>query len=90
MEWTIKPYPGYYGAFTKDQAPGAFPNGSRIVKHAVEEGDGTLLGHRGTVLGSMLEPEVSPFIFYFVEWDTRPRAAVCVVSWKIALLNESG
>lgn len=74
--------PGWFGAFTRAQAPGAMPNGSPIVKAKGEAGDGTPEGTPGVVLGSLNHPDVDA-LFYFVEWANRPRCAVAVIDWKI-------
>lgn len=82
---------GWVGGFTRDQAPGAYPCGSRIVKVRKEDGDSTPLGTGGTVLGSLdgsvlghRNPDGHVIRFgYFVEWDTTPRVAVFVLDWKI-------
>lgn len=76
--------PGWTGSFTRRQASGAIPNGTRIVKVAVD-GDGSTernpIGTRGVVLGSV---DGGPMgLGYFVEWDTMPRVACGVVAWKI-------
>jgi hypothetical protein len=80
---------GYIGIHTRQEAPGAFPNGTRIKKVTYTEGDSTEIGQKGTVLGSIavdLEEDV-PY-FYFVEWDWKPRHAVGIVSVKIGLADE--
>ena len=50
---------GYAGVFTRHEAEGAIPNGTRIVKVAVD-GDGSEdahpIGARGVVLGSLEFP----------------------------------
>lgn len=84
--------PGWLGAFTREQATGAYRNGSRIVKAREEDGDATPLGTGGTVLGSvdgrvlgMTNPDGSLIAYaYFVEWDNRPRMAVGTTDWKLA------
>lgn len=82
----IENHPGWVGAFTRDQAKGAIPNGTRIKKTASEEGDATPDGTLGTVLGSMrAPPEMGMLLIYFVEWDNRKRVAVSCMGWKIAL-----
>lgn len=48
--------PGWTGTFTRYQAKGAIPNGTRIVKAVSEPGDGTPDGTLGTVLGSIPSP----------------------------------
>lgn len=69
------------GAHTTEQAEGAIPNGSRIRKAVMEEGDTHPIGALATVVGS-----VGPLPFrqwdqvygYFVEWDEMPGVAVFV------------
>jgi hypothetical protein len=78
-------HPGWFGAFTRDQAPGAIPNGSPIRKVATEDGDTNPVGARGLVLGSVDVPGKG--LAYFVEWDATPRCAVFVVAWKIAAIT---
>jgi hypothetical protein len=75
---------GYIGYFTRDQAEGAIPNGSRVVKVWGEPGDGHPIGATATVLGSLGDPSF-PEYGYFVEWDSHPRMAVFVRGKKIAL-----
>jgi hypothetical protein len=78
----VRNWPGWQGAFTRDQAPDAlFRNGARIKKAKGEPLDRTPIGTKGTVLGSLQAHGVG--IGYFVEWDDRKRLAVFVVGWKI-------
>jgi hypothetical protein len=85
----LGPQPGYIGVFTRGTAPGAIPNGARIVKVKTEPGDYNPIGALGTVLGSMRPPaevrRLFPDVlyFYFVEWDAMPGTAVGVMSTKI-------
>jgi hypothetical protein len=84
----IRLYPGYVGLHTREQAPGAMPNGTRVVKVMFEKGDTHPIGSIGTVLGS-LTADPNPVVpgvehFYFIEWDDQPRLAVGVVNLKIA------
>jgi hypothetical protein len=74
-------HPGWIGAFTRDEYPGALRNGTPVVKVTFERGDAHPIGTRGVVLGSVGHPEIG--IGYFVEWETLPRHAVLVVSGKI-------
>ena len=89
----IRSEPGWMGMFSRDQAPGAIANGSRIVKTWDERGDTHKVGSLGTVLGSIAADEATAKIapgvqfFYFVEWDAHPRMAVGVNSKKIAAVN---
>lgn len=84
----LRLYPGWLGVHTRDQAPGAMPNGTRVVKTMLEPGDGHPVGAMGTVIGSIEAPqpahEFQSRFFYFIAWDDRPRLAVGVASAKIA------
>lgn len=74
--------------FTREQAEGALPNGTRVVKIKAEEGDGHAVGERATVIGSVSHPEImNGIIAYFVSWDDMPNVPVGVVDWKIAALE---
>lgn len=67
------------------EAPGAWPNGSRVVKAAYEPGDRHRVGALATVIGS-----VGPFLGlygYFVEWDDDPFRATFVRSDRLRLLE---
>ena len=81
---TLRPEPGWRGVFTREQVWGAWPNGTRVVKVQQELGDGTPLGARGTVLGSMRHPARPDLLAYFIEWEALPRLAVAVMDWKLA------
>lgn len=77
---------GWVGAFTRAQAVGAIPNGTRIRKVNSEHDDAHPDGTFGTVLGSIKSPDDLVHIAdygYFVEWDPRPRCAIGVMSFKI-------
>jgi hypothetical protein len=76
----------YVGVHTHQQADGALPNGSRVVKIKTDPGDGHPLGSLATVVGSIGVPigkEFADPYFYFVVWDARPRIAVGVASGKL-------
>lgn len=73
---------GWSGVFTRQQEPGAMPNGTRIEKCNAKPGDGNPNGAPGTVLGSF-DPEGGKGFVYFVEWDGSPRVAVCVAPHRI-------
>lgn len=87
----IGPEDGWLGVFTREHAPGAYPNGTRITKAHEEPGDATPLDTPGTILGSLDGLIVEAYSpdgarvrhVYFVEWDTRPRTAIGVTDWKI-------
>lgn len=83
--------PGYIGAFTREHAEGALPNGARVVKRNSEEKDPRPNGSLGTVLGSIdgslidtgLMLRFKARYMYFIEWDDAPRVAVGVIDWKV-------
>lgn len=76
--------PGWSGLFTRARANGAWENGTRIVKDGSETDDAHKDGAKGTVLGSLSHPDVmGGRAFYFVEWDSHPRAAVGVMALKL-------
>lgn len=54
--------PGMVGAFTREQAPGAIPNGTRIVKHYAEAWDANPVGAHGVVLGSMMDDQLGKLV----------------------------
>jgi hypothetical protein len=79
MMANVRPHSGWMGVFTTDQAPGCWPNGTRIeratVRQTVAHGARRTV-QIGTVLGSVHVPEKGPA--YFVEWDSMPQAAMLV------------
>lgn len=80
-QYGIQQHPGYRGVFTTNQANGAIPNGTRIVKVAREPGDITPLDTKGLVHGSIYSEKAG--YAYFVEWDHLPRTVILVVGKKI-------
>lgn len=81
----LRDEPGWIGHFTREQAPGAIPNGTPIIKVEAEDGDANPVGTRGKVLGSIRDPRVMDnALLYFLEWDSMPRTAVACIGWKIA------
>lgn len=78
----IQNYPGWTGGHTREEAPGALPNGTRVRKVETEPEDAHPIGSLATVLGSVYHA-VHGF-GYFVEWDAKPRFAVLVIARKIA------
>lgn len=82
---------GWIGAFTRQQAEGAIPNGTTIVKVNSAEGDRRSDGALGVVLGSidgsLIDPDVVKHVgarvMYFVEWRGFPRHAVSIVETRI-------
>jgi hypothetical protein len=49
----VRNEPGWLGGFTRNQAPGAIPNGSRVRKVRSEQNDPHPVGALATVLGSL-------------------------------------
>lgn len=80
----LQDYPGWVGMHTRDHAPGALPNGSRVRKVRTEAGDTHPIGSMATILGSVSDPIGNG---YFVEWDATPRHAVFVVETKIEAIG---
>jgi len=75
------------------QQEGALPNGARVSKTNSEPGDGHQDGARGTILGSVADPdnadpEIAKQIGYFVEWDDRPGLPVAIASHRISPIVE--
>lgn len=88
---------GWLGAFSREQAEGAYPNGTRVVKCVEQPGDAHRLGDKGTVLGSLDLPvdrtigsTPDNHIAYFVEWDDCPNVAVGVMQRKITKEETDG
>jgi hypothetical protein len=85
---TIRNHEGYVGAFTREQAPGAIPNGATVVKQSSEPKDGNSDGAHGIVLGSIYIDEPDPRWpdirhVYWVEWENYPRWAATVIDRKV-------
>ncbi len=81
----IQHWPGYLSPFTRDQAPFALPNGTRVTKVLVDDQhDLAKVGEAGSVLGSLSHPTLG--VAYFVEWDLRPRMPTLVVAAKIKVV----
>lgn len=88
----LRHHPGKTGAYSDDQAEGAFLNGSRVRKINSELHDRTPDGVLGIILGSIdaaaLLPEQALRLgvkyMYFVTWDDRPTFAVAVMDSKVA------
>lgn len=81
-KFNIDNHPGYLGVFTRDQAAGAIPNGSKIVKTKSDGTDSNPDGTPGKVLGSF-HPTGVPYPMYFVEWDRKPHIAVAISGPRI-------
>ena len=64
--------------YTHEQAPGAIPKGTAIVKAVV--GDPVPAGTKGTVCGSI---SAAGAYAYFIEWETMKGVPVFVEGYKI-------
>lgn len=81
---TIRHEPGWTGGFSRNEVPGAWKNGTRVVKTASESGDSHPDGTPGTILGSIAYAAVrNGAICYFVEWDSAPKVAVACMAFKV-------
>lgn len=102
----MKPAPDNKGGFLPDEderdklltyvgqeALGAIPNSSRIIKRNGQKGDRTPDGSSGTILGSIGSPDksgmfIDPFLIlhiYIVRWDRDPDAMGVIIDSKIQL-----
>lgn len=81
----IRNEPGWLGSFTRHEAPGAWPNATRVRKVNSEEPGETPDGTEGAVLGSLHHPEVG--YFYFIEWVDKPFVAVGCMALKLERLD---
>lgn len=85
----ITTHEGYYGIFSKNEAEGAWPNGTRVRKVNSQDGDGHLDGSLGTILGSYknthkTEPKFEDVAYlYWVEWDDMPKVPIGTISTKL-------
>jgi len=82
-------------AYTRNQAPGAIPNGAVVEKVNSEPEDTHLDGVRATVVGSWGPTGVQVLLkegnlhrlpdqyFYFVEWEDRPGLPVGIGGHRI-------
>lgn len=76
-------------AMLRNQAPGAWPKGARVVKVVFEEGDRHPLGSKGRVIasiGPLPESADLPGKFgYFVVWDGDLDEPMFVIDLKLSL-----
>lgn len=83
----IRLHTGYLTPFSKNQAAGAWANGSCVVKNGSDPGgDITSDGIKGKILGSLKTPEGE--YAYFVEWDNKPKMPTFCVEEKMKLLED--
>jgi hypothetical protein len=72
--------------FTRQQAKGALPNGTRVQKIASGPGDAHKDGEWATVLGSLVAEEFDGrknAYGYFVAWDDHPELPVFCTGWRL-------
>lgn len=62
--------------YTTEQAEGAWPNGTRVIKAHKNKGDSHDIGALATVIGSYKSPE-NNMIAYFLIWDDTPGLPSC-------------
>ena len=76
-------------AHTTDEAPGAMPNGTKVVKILTGRGDAHRNGDVAIVRGS-----IGPFenlaarYGYWVEWDDTPGVPVFIAGNRLEAVNE--
>lgn len=86
IQFGIQNHPGYLTSFSKNQAEGAWVNGSCVVKDGNDPGgDATPNGIKGEILGSL---KVAEKYGYFVEWENKPKMAIFCVEEKMKLLEK--
>ena len=77
----LREFPGYQGMFTTAEYENAWPNGSRVIKANSDPCDATKNDERGTIRGSIGNPELGAM--YFIEWDYRPGAVIGCMQGKL-------
>jgi len=69
----------------REQAEGAWPNGTRVFKTIYKESDAHQVGAKATVVGSL--GPANGIYGYFVEWDDMPGIPVFVAGTRIAMVS---
>jgi hypothetical protein len=87
-EQILQNHRGWKGAFTRAQAEGAWPAGTRVRKAGSEPGDTHLNGAEGVILGSLAHRHIEDFVLYFVEWDSHPKHAIAVANHRLEPVKE--
>jgi hypothetical protein len=78
-------------AVVREEAEGAYPNGTRVTKTERAPSDAHGPGDEGTVLGSIGPSEFEGHengYGYFVEWDDLPGVPVFTASWRLRRVDE--
>jgi hypothetical protein len=70
-------------AFDPSEAPGAWPNGTKVRKANSEPGDGHRDGALAVVRGSVGPDPRWGYFGYFVEWDDLPGVPVFIASPRL-------
>lgn len=78
--------PGWTGGVCREQADGAWPNGTRVEKTGYEIGGPAFNSHRigdqATVLGSFRALDGG--LIYCLEWDDRPKWSILAAGKYLA------
>jgi len=80
-------------SWCEDEAEGALPNGTRVIKRVALDGDSVAKGGKGTVVGSHLLPPDMPrhpaapdepvTIMYYIKWDALGDIPVATPNVKV-------
>lgn len=81
-------HPRLRGVYTRDEVPGAIPNGTRVMKCNSEETDTHQDGALCTVVGS-IEMSDTGKLAYFVEWDDMKGIAVGIAAHRIKRVEQN-
>jgi hypothetical protein len=101
--FTMEPRRYGMSVFTRNEADGAIPNGTKIRKCDEDEGgDAHPIGEMGVVIGSLPAPEIDNAMkakldvkfwnethVYFIEWRTTPDLAIGTMGSKIERVEGS-
>jgi hypothetical protein len=84
--------PDWFGEYTRDQAKGAMPNGTRVRKVNSEAKDGHPDGSLATIIGSISAGPlgingVTIRYLYFVEFDDLPHVGIGISEPRIEAIN---
>lgn len=80
----IKSYQGRPVEFSDAEAPGAWPNGTRVRKICSSSGDKHTDGALAYVRGSL---GAGGMVGYFVEWDDLPLVPVFIAGLRLAKVD---
>lgn len=88
---TVK-IPAGFAVYMREQAEGAIPNGTPIVKVNSEPEDTHKDGAPGVVVGSLacppaLRKQSGEAFFYFIEWDDLPGTPIGAIASKVQVAD---